>query len=56
MGMLGKNISHHGWLMVKCFKITLAKMTVPKKQNQGQKVNDSKTLIWSQLGDKHVYL
>ena len=37
VGRLGKNIGNHGWLMVKNFKTTLAKMTVPKNKIRARK-------------------
>ena len=50
-GWIDENAGHRGWKTVKTFKITLAKRLqhTPKKRNLGQKVNNSKPLIWSWL-------
>ena len=47
---LSKNVSHHGWLTTKKFKIALAKTpwNSPKKsRNLDQKISDSKSYIYS---------
>ena len=54
-GGMDKNVGHHGWKTVKNFKTTLAKrlQDSPQKRNLGQKVNNSKPLIWSWLRDSN---
>ena len=42
---LSKNVGRHGLLTIRSFKITLAKMSSPKKRNLDQKIND-KNLIF----------